>query len=121
MSIITRTSDSLTTVPTFIQGYEATYAGANIRHDLVDGGISTTLMMHKPRTGTLELYYQDRATAWAGVALLLAVDTFTLTDTDVPDVDMLFQADDIVPAIEVALPEDRSLWVVRLSFQELPT
>lgn len=121
MSTITRTSDSATTEPTFIQGYEATFEGANIRHDLVDGGTSTTLMRHKPRTGTLELYYMDRATAWGGVALLLAVDTFTLNDDDVPNVDMLFSAGDVVPAIEVPLPDDESLWVVRVTFQELPT
>lgn len=121
MSIITRTTDSLTTEPSFISGYEATFEGANIRHDLVDGSISTTLVQHKPRTGTLDLYYMDRADAWAGVALLLAVDTFTLADVDVPNVDMLFQADNVVPAIEVALPDDGSLWVVRVDFQELPT
>lgn len=119
MSTITRTSDSITTEPSWIEStYDTTYESRNVLHQLVDGGVAATLMQHLPRTGTLDLMYQSREDAWAGVELLLAVDTFTLSDGDVPEVGMLFMAENVAPAIE---QQTTSLWIVRLTYQELPT
>lgn len=116
MSTIARTSDSATTVPTFITGYEASYTGSNVVHDLIGGGIAVTLVTQRPRSGTLHLYYLVEAEAWDAVAFHLGTDTFTLSDPEVAGVGMLYAAGTITPVVRA---QDAELWLVDVEYQEL--
>lgn len=113
---ITRTSDAATTTPTQVLGYAALLEGRNVVSDLIGGGIAVTLIPQRMRSGTLELLYADRAEAWAAVELHRGTDTFTLDDTDVPEVGMLYTANTIAPALE---DQTRALWIVSIEYQEI--
>lgn len=116
MTTITRVSDSATTTPTIVDGYAAAYEGANVVHTLIGGGIAVTLVPQALRSGTLQLVYDTEADAWEGVNLHLGTDTFTLSDADVPSVNMLYAAGTVSPALE---DQTRAVWVVSVDFQEL--
>lgn len=115
-STITRDSDSATTVPDLVTGYETAYQGRNVVRDLIGGGIAVSRVSQRPRAGTLELLYSDRAEAWACVELHRGTDTFTLTDTDIDQVEMIYVAGTISPALEDA---GRALWIVSIDYQEI--
>lgn len=116
MSTITRVSDSQTSTPQFISGYDAAYESGNVVQKLIGGDIAVTLVAQSPRSGTLHLYYADASDAEAAILLHLGTDTFTLTDTDVAFVDMTYVAGTITPTIRVS---ETDLWLVDVEFQEL--
>lgn len=117
-STITRTSDSVTTEPQMILGYQAARTSNNVVHTLIGGGIAVTLVPTLPRSGMLELFYASEADAWAALSLHSAADSFTLTDTDVAVVDMLYV---LAPGDSgIALDDQtRAQWVVSIPYQEI--
>lgn len=117
MTTITRVSDSATSSPDLVLGYATTRRSRNVIHDLIGGGIAVTLVATAPRSGTLELFYIDEAAAWAALELHTLADTFTLADTDRPDVGMTY-----VLSGDVGLSLDeqtRDHWVVTVDYQEV--
>lgn len=116
MTTITRSSDSATTTPTLVLGYDTAYEGRNVVHDLIGGGIAVTLVPQRLRSGTLELFYADRDEAWEAVELHRGTDTFTITDADVPEVGMAYVANTVSPALE---DSTRAAWVVSVDYQEI--
>jgi len=121
VTTITRTSDSATTTPTFVQGYEASFQGRNVIHQLIGGGIAVVLIPQDLRSGTLDLYYTSRADAWDAAQLHIGADTFTLSDADVPEIDMLYAAGTVSPVLEIpqAAGSSTTLWRVGVEYQEL--
>lgn len=115
-SLITRTSDSATTSPTLVLGYETTRSGRNVVHDLINGDIAVTIVKPRPRSGTLELFYPDETEAWAAFALHSLADTYTLADTDRPGIGMLYVVQNASLALDDAT---RNRWVVSVEYQEI--
>lgn len=117
MNTITRTSDSATTVPDLVDGYEASLSSRNVIHDLIGGDIAVTLVAPRPRSGTLALVYAVEADAWAGFNLHAVTDTFTIASDEVSAVDMTYVVDGDV---QIALDEEtRTVWVVSVGYQEI--
>lgn len=117
MTTITRTSDSATTTPSLVLGYETNRAGRNIIRSMIGGEITVTLIKPMPRAGTLELFYPDEADAWAALALHELADSFVLVDTDRPGVGMTY----VLGGGGVSLALDdatRDQWVVSVDYQE---
>lgn len=117
MNTITRTSDSATTSPVLVDGYEAALSSRNVVHDLIGGDIAVTLVTPRPRAGELVLVYDDEADAWAGFNLHSVADTFTLVSDEVTPADMMYVLDGDV---RIALDdESRAVWVVTVGYQEI--
>lgn len=115
MSTITR-ADAATSTPTTIDGYEADYEGRNVTHDLIGGGIAVTVVPQRLRSGTLNLFFDTLTDAWDAVELHLSTLTFTLTDTDIPQIGMVYVAGTVSPALE---DETRAQWTVTVQYQEV--
>lgn len=114
---ITRTSDSATTIPDLVLGYEASRESRNVVHDLIGGGIAVTLVDPRPRSGTLELLYPLEADAAAAFDLHSVASTFTLVNDDLTGIDMTYVLDG---SLGVALDDEtRAVWVVSVGYQEV--
>lgn len=114
---ITRASDSATTVPDLVLGYESRRSSRSVVHDLIGGGIAVTLVEPRLRSGKLELFYPDEADAWVSFNLHGVADVFTVGSDDVPDIDMAYVVDGDV---SIALDDQtRAVWVVSVGYQEV--
>lgn len=106
-----------TTAPLAVAGYESERESRNVVHDLLDGSVGIAYRRARGRSGTLTLAYDDRALAFASVALLSRPCPFLLA-SDVPEVGMRFGA---AGRIEIAQDsEDTDLWYVDVDYQEVP-
>lgn len=115
---ITRDSDSATTSPYMVLGYATDRESQNVVHNLIGGDIAVTLVQAVPRAGTLELFYIEEADAWAALALHSTADSFTLVDTDRPEIGM----DYVLSAGGVGIRLDeqtRDHWIVAVNYQEV--
>lgn len=90
------------TPTTVLSPYATGWVSRNVVHDLADGDIAVSLVMPRPRAGTLDLLYPDEASAFACAALHEEVSTFTLVETDRPNVSMTYVVDG---AVSVRLDE----------------
>lgn len=114
---ITRVSDSATSSPDLVLGYATARRSRNVIHDLIGGDIAVTLVSTAPRSGTLELFYVDEAEAWDALELHTGADTFTIADTDRPDIGMTYV---LSGDVGLALDEQtRDHWVVSVAYQEI--
>jgi len=113
---ITRTTDSATTTPTLILGYETSRESRNTVHDMLDGTIVITLIKPRPRTGTLQLLYPVEADAQAALELHATNDTYELEETDRGTIDMTY----VAMGLSIALDEEtRDNWIVSVTYQEI--
>jgi hypothetical protein len=116
-TVITATTSSETTTPLIVHGYQTERQSQNIIHDLISGGIAVTLIAPRPRSGRLELVYEQEADAYAALEMHAAEDTFTLADDDVPSVNMSYVIDG---SVSLTLDDEtRSLWVLTVGYQEV--
>lgn len=114
---ITRTSDTAETHPDLVLGYATSVESRNVIHDLIDGSIAVTLVAARPRAGTLELFYVDEAEAWAALSMHRSADSFTIVDSDRPDIGMTYVVDG---RIGLALDDStRDHWQVSVGYQEV--
>jgi hypothetical protein len=95
--------------------YSAEDVGRSVVHNLIGGGIAVSLVAPNLRNGTVRYRFNDVADAAACRELHREVTTFTLTATDMPDVDM----DYIVTSIQLEQSSDALLWDVLVGFQEV--
>jgi hypothetical protein len=117
-TLITATNGAGTTTPDLVNGYEAEAASRNIFVDLLDGTVASVLRPPRPRSGTLQLVYQSKASAWSAFALHKQQTTFSITDTDVSDIGMTYAIDG--DGVQIGLDDEtRSVWVVSVTYQEL--
>lgn len=116
---ITADDASGTTTPLLVLGYDTARQSRNIVHDLIGGGIAVALIAPRPRSGVLELLYSVEADAWAALALHARETTFTLVDTDVPDVNMSYLLNGTAD-LGLSLDQDtRKVWVLAVPYQEI--
>lgn len=107
-----------TTSPTLVLGYEATRDSSNKVHRLIGGGVAAVVALGSPRHGTLRLFYPSRASAFESANMHARPATFSLTDTDLGQIEMIYVLAEGGRAT-VALDENRAVWVVTVDFQEL--
>lgn len=113
---ITRSSDEAVTTPDGILNYATSGESRNVITDLIDGSIAVTLASPRPRSGTLNLFYLDRASAWAAYDLHVAADTFVLVDTALPEISMTY----VVTGRTITLdPQSKLAWLVDVDYQEV--
>lgn len=114
---ITASNGAGTTSPLAVTGYSTQRQTRTVIHDLLDGGIAVSYVPLRPRSGTLVSVYQDKTEAWAAYALYAASDTFSYTNTELPEVGMTFVLDGRL-SIE---PDDEvpGVWYVDAGYQEV--
>lgn len=116
-STIIRTSDSAVTTPDLVLGYETQRESRNVVHDLIGGDIAVTLVQASPRAGELRLFYISESDAWTAYELHAPADTFTLSDTDIADIGMLYVLNG---QLQIGLDDTtRAQWVVTVGYQEI--
>jgi hypothetical protein len=115
---MTTISNGTTTItPQVVDGYEAKSDSATIVHRLLDGTIGISLALDAPRSGDLRCYFATEAAAWTAHNALAEPSVWTLSDTDVPSVGMVFVRQG---AMSIALDDDlRYTWLLTVGFQEL--
>ena len=117
MTTITHAAGVIT--PTIQDGYAAKIASRNRVHTIL--GRRDPDITFRPaglRTGTLPLVFESRADAWAAAGTLVLPQQFTLTDPDVPEINMVFAVPegDLEPTLD---PDTRSVWLLNVPFQEV--
>lgn len=116
MTTITRTSDSASSSPELVLGYDTERTSATVVHDLLEG-IAVTVVAARPRSGTIEYFYPVEADAFAALELHADLaDTFTLSDATRPDVGMVYVALSTALALD---DETRDAWVLSVEYQEI--
>lgn len=112
----TLTAGSDTITPTQINAYEAVTESANIVHRHLDRSVGVSIGDDDPRSGTLNLLFDDRAAAWAAHALLRTAAVWTL-ESDLAELNMTFVRAEV---LRITLDTDTNrLWKVELGFQEV--
>lgn len=110
------------TYPNLVLGEEARRDSLNIVHDVVGGGVAISLLEPRTRSGSLRLFYGDRAAAYYAFDLLSRPVTFSFLENYVsPNPsprDMLFAVDETGVSIERD-ELTRRRWIVTVGFQEL--
>jgi len=115
---ITAISTSASVTPLLVLGYETTRTSRNIVYDLLDGGIGIVLGSPRPRSGTLELLFDDETSAFAALTLHEQETTFSLADEDRPSVDMTYVLGE--GDLSLTLDSDtRTAWVLAVPYQEV--
>lgn len=106
-------------VPEVVDGYEPAIDVRSIVHTIL--GRSDPDVTFRPagmRTGVLSFVFAARASAWAAVAVLRVPQVLTLTDADVPEVNMSFVVapGQLRPTLD---PETRAVWIVEVPYAEV--
>lgn len=126
------------TSPVLVIGYDTERPIRNIVHDLIGGDIAAVLAPARPRAGDLQLLYTDgtppsgyawvdgyyvpaipgvESEAWAAFNLHAEATTFTLTETERPEVGMSYV---VVGNPRLTLDsQTRNAWVVTVPYQEV--
>lgn len=108
-------------VPILVNGYEGKRQARTVvhRHANTDN-VSVSLIPAGPRSGTLELLFEDATDAAATLALFGYASLFLLADDDLPEIDMMFAVTegDLSANLD---DETRSVWLVKVPFVEVPS
>jgi hypothetical protein len=105
--------------PVLVDGFYASRRVRTIAHRRANTSkVSVVFQPPEPRRGTLSLLFEDAIDAAAALAILSLQVLFTLTDTDVPEVDMIFAVADGELRAELH-DETRREWVVSVPFVEV--
>lgn len=105
------------TLPLLVTGYDTARQSRNIVHDLLSDDIAVILVPARPRSGTLELLYDDETNARGALDLHGQASTFDLVSDERESVNMTYVVDG-----EVRLTledETRSLWLLAVGYQEV--
>jgi hypothetical protein len=114
----TISNGSATITPTLILGYESDAESNNVVHKIIGrADPDVSLAPDSPRSGTLELFFESYADAWEARGLHAAPAVWTLTDPDVPAVNMSYVRDG---SMTISLdPDSRELWTLSVGYQEV--
>lgn len=117
---VTITRGESSVAPYMVLGYKSSRAAGNLIHTII--GRADPDVTIKPaglRTGTLQLFCLDLATALEVEAIHAGEGSLDLVDTDLPTLAMTYVVDG---DIELELdPDTRRRWVVTVGFQEVVT
>lgn len=102
------------TTPYMLLGYETAVEKPIRLHAIIGrGDPDVTLSETGTRSGTLSCFYATEAEAVAALDVLKQVGTFTLTDSDYPNIGMLFVSS------RLALRYDQKHWVLDIEYTEV--
>jgi len=111
----TITAGAVVITPDLVLGYESETDSTNIAHRILGrADPDYTLGDDTPRTGTLELFFLEKAPAWAAQEAHRTAGLFELTDTDYPEIGMTYIR---IGRMSMTLNNDR--WVVSVGYQEV--
>ncbi|PRY70196.1 hypothetical protein B0I08_101324 [Glaciihabitans tibetensis] len=117
MTTITTPSGTVIT-PTLVLGYASGRESANIVHTIFGRSDPDVTFLPAPlRTGSLELLFATRATAWAALTAHAAAGSFRLADTDLPELNMRY-----VPTGQLSIsldPQTLVQWLVTVPYSEV--
>lgn len=103
--------------PLLVDGFAADTKSANVISELLNGDLAVTLLGDLPRTGSLQLLFNDDTAAEAARALLARPTWFVFDAPERPAAGLVFVRDG---TISTALHDDvRDLWVFEVGFQEV--
>lgn len=110
----TITYGTTSTSPYMLLGYRTTVQKPIRLHAIIGrGDPDVTLSETGTRSGTLSCFYAEEGEALAALDVLRQVGTFTLTDTDLPDIGMTFVASSL------SLRYDQKHWVLDVTYTEV--
>lgn len=115
----TITSGSITITPTLVLSYESQRTSASRGHELLGGGVAVTMRPASLRTGTLELFFVDEATAYAAELAHRDSAVFTLDEPERPTAAMSYV---VAPGGRITRTlddESRAVWTVSVDYQEV--
>lgn len=113
----TITDGTVTVTPRLVEGYESARASKNLFHPVIGrNSPDVTLRPADLRTGSLTFLFTVEADAIACETMHQS-GVFTLTDTDVPSVDMTYVLDGSVT--RTLDPDVAHIWHVTVDFQEV--
>jgi hypothetical protein len=115
--VSTITDGATTLTPILVLGHTVEAESRNVVHRILGGGVDVTLRDALPRSGTLSVLCADAAAGYAMLAMHRAGSVLTLTDVDVPEVNMTYV---VSGPVRLNLDEDtRELYVLEAEFQEV--
>ncbi len=119
MVTISASNGAGTTTPlAVLSEYSTTRRSRNVVHDLIGGGIAVSLVAPNPRSGTLELLYDNEESAYECADLHSVETSFVLSEPDRPHMSMTYVIDG---EVTVTLDADTlTVWIVGIGFQETP-
>lgn len=113
----TITYSSGTITPDLITGYDITRASRNVLHNIVNrADPDVTLNAAGLRSGTLSLIFGSKAAAFECSNAHGLATTFTITDDDVPEMNMKYV---VSGNISLHLDDSRAAWTVTLDVVEV--
>jgi hypothetical protein len=115
---ISATNGAGTSTPELVLSpYETAWQSRNVVHDLIGGGIAVSIVPPRPRAGVFDALYLTESDAFGCAELHQQPTTFTLTESDRPQVGMTYV---IEGAVTVRLDEEtQNVWIVTIGYQEV--
>lgn len=104
--------------PVMLLEYQTEVVSNNVIHTIIGKGEpDVSLAEDMTRQGTLHLFFDTKADAWAAFYALRGISTWTLTDTDHPEIDMDFtRRDRMVLRLDSV---SRRRWIIEMDYQEI--
>jgi len=103
--------------PALVLDYATDRESRNVKHDILDrADFDFTLRPDAPRSGTLNLFFTDEASAFACEDGHSRSAVFTLTDTTIPSANMKYVRDG---RLSRNIEEGTTRWVVQIGYQEV--
>lgn len=118
-AIVVNDSTGDTMSPDLVLGYETARQSRNLVHDLIGGGTAVSLIMPRLRAGNLSLFFAAEAAAFQALAIHGREASFTLTDTDIPDIGMTYVLANGADVILTLDDATRLRWVLSVPYQEI--
>lgn len=116
MTTLSNGTDTIT--PILVNGYDTSREARTIVHDILGReDPDVTLRPAGTRRGTLELVFDDEASAAAAVTAHAAAGVWTLTEVDVPTIAMQYVVVD--GDLGRRLDETRAAWLVTIPYREV--
>lgn len=111
-------NNETTIEPTALLEYETEVASNNIIHNIIGkADPDVSLAADATRMGTLHLFFDTKADAWAAFDALRDLSVWTLNDTDHPEIDMDFTRRE---RMKIRLDSvSRRRWIVEMDYQEI--
>lgn len=106
------------TEPIQVNGYQASRPARTVAQQIANSSeVAVTVIPAGPRSGSLELLYDDPVDAMAAETLFASGSLFVFADTDVPEVGMTFAPAD--GDVGTEQDDTREAWLVTVPFVEV--
>ena len=107
-----------TIVPDLIMEYNTERESRNVLHNIIGKAEpDVSLELDGLRFGTLHLFFESKTDAWIAYDALGTVETWELTDTYHPEIDMNFVR---TASMKMGLdPVSRKRWLIEMDYQEV--